>query len=229
MIEPVGNRIGDVATATAGFRDEYYGLIGAVVERGDSTTAMPRLVTSGLIDVLACRWGTRPARFARVHYVAPVVDADKVEGRVGVWVRARLCPKLLIATQTKVIEVVVDEVGDLVPSTPVIAVHADESQLWLLAAALTAPCVSAHALGQVAGAALGADAIKLAARQVLALPLPGDRVLWERGATLAKLAQCAADAERRELLDELGHTMDAAYGIADPAVFTWWARRRGDD
>ena len=222
-------QVGDIATATAGFRDEYYGLVGAVVERGDSIAATPRLVTSGLIDVLACHWGTRPARFARVRYVAPVVDVDKVEGRVGVWVRARLRPKLLVATQTKVIEVVVDEVGDLVPSTPVIAVHADESQLWLLAAALTAPCVSAYALAQVAGAALGADAIKLAARQVLALPLPGDRALWERGATLAKLAQHAADDERRHLLDELGHTMDAAFGITDPAVFAWWAQRRGRD
>lgn len=217
----------DIATATAGFRDEYYGLVGAIVEQTDAVVTAPRLVTCGLIDVLACRWGRRPARFARVRYVAPVVVADKLEGRVGAWVRAQLRPKLLVATQTKVIEVVVDELGDLVPSTPVIAVHAEPSQLWLLAAALTAPCVSAHALAQVAGAALGGDAIKLAARQVLALPLPRDRGLWERGATLAKLAQYAADDDRPELLDELGHTMDAAYGITDPAVFAWWARQRG--
>ncbi len=225
--------VGDRATATAGFRDEYYGLVGAVFDHvhdvSDATEPprVARLVTCGLIDVLANRWGSRPATFARTKYVAPAVDVDKLEGRVAAWVAAQLVPKLLVATQTKVIEVVVDETGDLVPSTPVIAVHAPVAELWRLAAALSAPCVSAHALGRVAGAALAADAIKLAARQVLELPLPVDHEAWERGAVLAREVQHAEGPERERLLDDLGATMDLAYGCVDRSVFAWWAARRG--
>jgi hypothetical protein len=220
--------VGDQATATAGFRDEYYGLVDAVVEHDD--VAAPghaaRLVTCGLIDVLGHRWGTRTVTFARTKYAAPWVDVTRLDGRVGAWVRAQLVPKLLVATQTKVIEVVVDERGDLVPSTPVIAVHAPADRLWHLAAALSAPCVSAHAMHRVAGAALAADALKLAARQVLALPLPTDQAAWDEGAALAQQVQHAGGAERDDLLDQLGLTMDRAYACDDPAVFAWWAARR---
>ena len=225
--------VGDRATATAGFRDEYYGLVGAVydhVHDDQGATESPRvarLVTCGLIDVLANRWGSRPATFARTKYAAPAVDVRKLEGRVAAWVGMQLVPQLLVATQTKVIEVVVDETGDLVPSTPVIAVHAPMVELWRLAAALSAPCVSAYALGRVAGAALAADAIKLAARQVLELPLPVDHEAWERGAVLAREVQHADGPERERLPDELGATMDLAYVCADRSVFAWWAARRG--
>lgn len=220
-------RVGDVATATAGFRDEYYGLVGAVSERrtGDSR---PRLITCGLIDLLACNWGVRPAKFAKASYLEPVVDLDVLEGRVHRWVVAQLVPKVLVATQTKVIEVVVDECGDLIPSTPVVAVHAPQSELWMIAAALSAPCVSALALERVAGAALGTNAIKLAARQVLDLPLPVDETAWVAGAALARAAQQTADpAVRAGLLDRLGATMNTAYGCDEPAVLRWWTERRG--
>ena len=226
--------IGDRATATAGFRDEYYGLVGAVFEHDPERTGevstttgrVARLVTCGLIEVLANQWGARPATFARTKYLAPMVDVGRLEGRVAAWVGAQLVPKLLVATQTKVIEVVVDETGELVPSTPVIAVHAPVDDLWRLAAALSAPCLSAHALGRVAGAALSADAIKLAARQVLELPLPDDHEAWERGADLARKAHHAEGATRERYLDALGATMDFAYGCTDPSVFAWWAARR---
>jgi hypothetical protein len=230
QVHLAGNdKVGHIATATAGFRDEYYGLVGAVLEASGASTSADRtarLVTCGLIDVLANRWGSRPATFAHVKYAAPVVDVARLEGRVAAWVDAQLVPKLLVATQTKVLEVVVDETGHLVPSTPVIAVHAPREMLWHLAAALSAPCVSAHALGRVAGAALAADAIKLAARQVLELPLPQDHEAWDRGAVLARAAQHAGGGERERLLDALGTTMDQAYGCDDRSVFAWWAARR---
>ncbi len=243
-------RLGDVATATAGFRDEYYGLVGAVHElvEPDPTVAVgaanpatverdatptertgrqpARLVTCGLIDPLGCGWGARPATFARRRFAAPVIDLTALGGRVAAWARAQLVPKVLVATQSKVIEVWVDVDGRFVPLTPLIAVHAPPDRLWHLAAALSAPCVSAHAFTRVAGLALGAHAIKLAARQVLDLPLPADQVGWARGARLAEAAQRADPAERPSLLDELGATMDAAYGCADPEVLAWWRSRR---
>jgi hypothetical protein len=222
-------RVGDLATATAGFRDEYYGLVGAVHEAGEiEDRDTMRLVTCGLIDALECHWGRgRTARFARHAYHAPAVDLAALEGRVATWAAAQRVPKLLLATQTKVIEVCVDETGMLLPSTPVIAVHAPAAQLWHLAAALSAPCLSAHALSRVAGAALSAQAIKLAARQVLELPLPVDDAAWAEGAALARQAHGAAGAERQHLLDRLGTVMDRAYAVDDPAVLAWWAARRG--
>ena len=42
-------RLADIATATAGFRDEYYGLRPAVLDEPDGD--LPLLVTSGLVDV----------------------------------------------------------------------------------------------------------------------------------------------------------------------------------
>ena len=56
-----GAVLGDLAAATAGFRDEFYGIAAAV---GDGVDG-PKLVTSGLIDPGVCRWGERP-------YVSPV-------------------------------------------------------------------------------------------------------------------------------------------------------------
>src|SRR5207253_8173936 len=46
---------GDVAAFGANFRDEYYGMVGAVRDDADG----PPLVTSGLIDPGACAWGHR--------------------------------------------------------------------------------------------------------------------------------------------------------------------------
>lgn len=226
---PAGPRLGDLVTATAGFRDEYYGLVGAVHEapelHGRDTV---RLVTSGLVDVLGCGWGARPARFARTRYAAPAVDVAALDGRVRTWADAMRVPKLLLATQTKVLEAFVDDTGEHLPCTPVIAVHAPPAELWRVAAVLAAPCISAHALAHVAGAALGTQAIKLAARQVLELPLPVDAAAWAEGAALAAAAQGAGPGpERAALLDELGAVMDRAFGCDDPAVLAWWTARRG--
>ena len=46
---PGGATLGDIATATAGFRDEYYGLRPSSSDEADGD--LPLLVTSGLIDV----------------------------------------------------------------------------------------------------------------------------------------------------------------------------------
>ena len=67
-----GRTLGDVATFTADFRDQYYGLVGAV---GDDVDGPP-LVTSGLIDPGVCHWGSRPVRFAHHRYDAPRVDLE---------------------------------------------------------------------------------------------------------------------------------------------------------
>ncbi|HEV8299138.1 MAG TPA: N-6 DNA methylase [Acidimicrobiales bacterium] len=220
-------RIGDLATATAGFRDQFYGLIGAVVDADDADTDLPRLVTSGLIDVLRCTWGQRAARFAGQRYERPVVRLEATTDTAGAWVRAQLRPKLMVATQTRVLEVAVDEVGVAVPSTPVIAVHPHEpSRLWHLAAALSAPPVTAYALTLAAGAALSTNAVKLAARQVLDLPLPSTGTAWDQGAAIARTVAGDTNTHLRHArLAELGAVMCEAYGVDPDPVLAWWLGR----
>ena len=60
-------RLGDLASATAGFRQHFYGVIPFVGDDRDG----PALVTSGLIDAGRCAWGERPARFAKQTFEAP--------------------------------------------------------------------------------------------------------------------------------------------------------------
>jgi hypothetical protein len=129
-------------------------------------------------------------------------------------VAQRLVPKVVVATQTKVIEAAVDGEGAWVPSTPVISVHTDVDHLWQVAALLSAPGVSAWALRHHAGAALNPDAIKLSARQVLDVPLPADEASWYEAAT-ALSAGCIQDA---------GRAMSRAFGTGED-VFEWWRAR----
>jgi hypothetical protein len=213
--------VGDIATATAGFRDQFYGLAPFVVDRreGDGHR-YPKLVTSGLLDPAHCRWGDRPVRFAGKPWQAPRVDRAGLAAenpRLAAWVDARLVPKVVLATQTKVLEAAVDPDGTWVPSVPVIAVHAAGERLWALAAVLLAPPISAWALTGFRGAALSSDAIKLSARQVMAIPLPSDGVAWAAAAELLRHGG-------RDALREAGVLMNRAYG-APPEVLAWWEAR----
>ncbi|MDP7549896.1 MAG: N-6 DNA methylase [Acidimicrobiales bacterium] len=218
-------RVCDVAATTAGFRQHYYGLVPAVREhRGESDKAA-RLVTTGLVDPLRCHWSQREARFARRVWIAPVVDTDLVSAEdpvVGAWIEARLCPKLLVATQTRVMEVVVDLDGDMVPVTPLVIVEPDEDDLWRLAAALSAPPVSALAAGQTLGAARASDRIKLSAGQVGEMPLPADSGAWSEGAALARRLWESPGSGGPEAWLAFGSVMCEAYGVANTAILEWW-------
>src|SRR5205823_2389036 len=118
-------------------------------------------------------------------------------------------------TQTKVLEPAVDRAGSWVPSTPVIAVHCEPGLVARVAAVLVAPPVSAWAASVSAGTALAAGAIKLSARQVLAIPLPTDEAAWAEAAR----ALDAGDVQTA------GRRMNDAYG-AGSDVLVWWAARQ---
>jgi hypothetical protein len=204
--------LGTITTATAGFRDEYYGLSAAVIDEPDGD--LPLLITSGLVDVGRVLWGARSTRFAGRRLAHPRVDPSLVATPVQRWVRQRLVPKVVVATQTKVVEAAVDVEGAWVPSTPVISVHTDAADLWRVAAVLTAPAVSAWALRHHAGAALNPGAIKLSAGQVLQVPLPTSDSAWQQGAK-ALAAGRIVDA---------GDAMSRAYDSGDQ-VLEWWRSR----
>ncbi|MGI8663967.1 MAG: HsdM family class I SAM-dependent methyltransferase [Acidimicrobiales bacterium] len=209
--------IGAIATATAGFRDEFYGLAPHLVdERAANEATHPKLVTAGLVEPGRLVWGERQVRVAGRRYDAPRVELASLErggsARLLRWVRARIVPKVLVATQTRVIEAAADVAGTTVPSTPVISVEGCDP--WLVAAALTAPPVTAWAATYHAGKARNAGAIKLAARDVLDVALPGDAARWREGASLLAAGQLLAAAE----------VLNAAHG-GDEEVLRWWARR----
>ncbi|MDN5744862.1 MAG: N-6 DNA methylase, partial [Nocardioidaceae bacterium] len=160
--------IGELASCTADFRDQYYGLRPFVGER--LPEAVP-LITTGLIDPAACRWGRASTRFARQTYQAPSVDraALLADPRLGPWASKRLVPKILVAGQGRVIEAVVDERGEWLPSVPVVSVvPGDRGDLWRILAVLLAPPVAAHAATRYLGTGLSPRSVKVSARQLAA-------------------------------------------------------------
>ncbi|HWJ10629.1 MAG TPA: N-6 DNA methylase [Nocardioides sp.] len=219
--------VGDLATCTADFRDQYYGLVPFV---RDDPTGTP-LVTSGLIDPAELRWGHATTRFARRQYDAPSVDLAALcaDGALSGWAAARLVPKLLVAAQGRVVEAVVDEAGAWLPSVPVLSVVPHEpADLWRLLAVTLAPPVVAHAAARYLGTGLTPGSVKVSARQLAALPLPPDRDAWAEGARLAEAAQAAPAAGRGELLAATGRVMAGAYGADAALVDWWWERVRRD-
>lgn len=223
--------LGDLASATAGFRDQFYGFVPFVTEADDAPAGaeVAPLVTVGMIDVLESGWGSRDSRFAKRSFRAPVVDLDALarqDPRLAGWTAERLRPKLLVATQTRVVEVWVDDDGRAVPATPVVAVEPrddDPASRWLLAAALTAPAISAHLLGAGFGTALALNSLKVSARDLLAIPLPGDAVGWAEAAEI--LRSSAPLRPGKAELARFARIIDAAYGVHDSELVGWWLQR----
>lgn len=220
-------RLGQLVTATAGFRDEYYGLVEACREwHGSDADAPNRLVTVGSLDPLSTSWGVEPCRFGGRRWLRPTIDLDALAPKVRRWVDQRAQPKVVLATQSRLLEPVVDRDGDLVPATPLVSLSAAADDLDRVAAVLLAPPVLAWAWQRWFGSALSVDAVKLAARQVLELPLPPDREAWEEAAGLVATADGLDPAGAAAVAAEVGELMNQAYGAGDE-VLDWWRARGG--
>jgi hypothetical protein len=215
--------LGSMATAVAGFRQHYYGLVGHVREAGRGRPAAP-LVTSGLLEVGACAWGRRPVRFAGTEWRRPAVDRRAVrrdDPDVGAWLEQLRRPKVLVASQTKVVEAAVDRDGSWVPCTPVVSVlPRRKADLDLVAAALCAPPAAAWAVGRAAGTGLSPGAIRMSTDLALAVPLPRDRARWRQAARALATGDLEAFAEHATA----AHRLPRAH--AD-AVLDWWRRETG--
>lgn len=227
---PAGATLGERATVIAGFRDQYYGLVDAVREHvpGDPTEAVAPLVTSGALDWAANRWGERPARYAKRRWHAPVVDLGRL-ATAGTpvarrWVERTRAPKLVVATQTRVVEAAVDVDGTWVPSVPALAVvPAAAGDLWRLAAAVLSPAATAWLVRRAPGTALDRGAIKVAGPDLTALPLPSGLGAWEAAAVALQAFTVRPQAG---LLDDYLDAIGRAYGT--PATLSgWWRRRAG--
>ncbi|MFP3902068.1 MAG: hypothetical protein ACLFXM_14540, partial [Acidimicrobiia bacterium] len=252
-------RLDDRAQVIAGFRDEYYGMTDVVREAtnherhvlaggpGDAgDLAASALVTSGAIGWSATTWATVPVRYARRRWAAPVVDLDAAAGHgsraARRWIARTTGPKVLVASQTRVLEAVVDGSGRWVPSVPVVAlVPREPDDVWLVAAAVLAPAATAWLARCSPGTALARDAIRVAAPDLAALPLPGDPGAWREAADLLRrLSGCspsggattgpaAAGPGRgeRSLFGRFVEAAAAAYGLGPEGdtVVRWWHGR----
>lgn len=226
--------LGALVETAAGFRDEYYGLVGHVVEAPAGSTPdsadwpahLAPLVTSGLIDAGGSAWGRRSTRFAKTRFDRPAVDRATLAaagGRAARWVEACARPKVVVATQTRVGEATVDATGSCVASTPTVVAFAAPDQLWRVAAVVCSPVGSVAALALTAGSGRAATAIKHTTGTVAGLPVPVDDAAWTDGAA----ALAAGDR------DHFAAAMARAYAVADPdglhrwweAAVPWWADR----
>lgn len=222
--------VGDLALVTAGFRQHFYGLADAVSE-SSGVPNEARLVTSGAIDPLRPLWGQKTVRFGGAAWSSPVVDLTGIsEPSVREWFGARMVPKVLVASQTRVIEAVVDVGGTALPSVPVLSVEpGDAADLWRLAAVLTCPVISAWLATRSAGTGLGHTAFRVRARELASAPLPSGRASWDQGARAAEAAQRAAEHRDASTyaseLRALANAMNSAYEVADDGVIDWWLSR----
>jgi hypothetical protein len=139
-----------------------------------------------------------------------------------------MVPKVVVATQSRVVEAAVDRDGAWIPSTPVISLTAPADRLDHVAAALLAPPATVWALRRFAGAALATGAVKLAARQVLELPLPEPGDDWDAAARLVAELPAIEDAEERiAVLVAAGERMVAAHRLdrRGDKLLEWWVAR----
>ena len=225
VVEPRSGCLGDVCDVTADFRDQYYGLVGHVHDETDPDEDSMRLVTTGLIDPFTCSWGAHGTRFARSAYSHPVVRPADLPAPMREWAETRAVPKVLVATQTRVLEAVADSVGGLLPSVPVLTIVPNDSgDLWRVLAMVMSPVTSVIAARRHLGAGLSSDALKMAASDIAALPLPVDDDSWNHGALLAERLQAG---ESRDLAT-FGLVMCRAHGLGGrdaERIMEWWIPR----
>lgn len=221
--------LGDRARVAADFRDQYYGLLDALVEV-DRSTPLPAgvvpLVTTAHIDPGTCRWGDRPVRYGKRRWSAPAVDLSALDDDMRSWAATRTVPKVLVATQTKVIEAVADTTGRWLPAVPVISVtprHHEIDEVDVIdaiAAVLTSPVPSAHIARWAAGTGLAPGVVRISARHLSELPWPG-------GSLVAAVA-----ALRSGDVDRCAELVSIAYGVPVDErnrLLSWWlatVRRR---
>lgn len=229
-------RVGDLARCTAGFREEFYSLAAAAVESQGSgpepdSGESHRLVTVGMIDPGVLRWGVGSWRLGGGRFTAPMASAQALAGvsaRVGAWSTARAVPKVMVASQTKVLEAVVDRRGEYVPVTPVVSVEpSGDCSPVALAAMLSAPCNSARLATRAAGTGRNSTALRVGASAVVELAVSSDPHVWRSAELLwgsfEELAR--ATASPGEWFD-MGAELDRLLGVEpDAPAISWWVER----
>lgn len=231
--EASGGTIGEMCEVTAGFRDEYYAVAAALEEgaAGDEE-AVDRapVVTTAMIDPAWIGWGEGLVRIAGGRWRRPVVrlaGEDAALRKVG---EGAGRAKLVVATQTRVLEVGADPGGRFVPLTPLITVAPRRSeQLWAVAAALSSPVATAWVAARAFGTARSLGAIKPSAALLREMPVWGGVEAYTgAGECFRRAAEAESEMERRRWLVESAEEACRAAGCGDGetrGLMEWWVSR----
>jgi hypothetical protein len=239
-------KVGDLARCTAGFRDEFYALASVAYESpvdepstcepvgaevGEAGSDAYRLVTSGMIDPGTLRWGAGSWKLAGRSFGAPLADPGQLEEsspKVSRWSVARAVPKVLVASQTKVLEAAIDRYGRYLPVTPVVSVEpTGECSPAALAAMLSAPSNSARLATGAAGTGRSPTALRVGASAVTGLVVSAEPRVWSVAEELWGVFETAArvSATPGEWY-EIGVELDGLLGPeVDERAVTWWVER----
>jgi len=214
----------DQASVTADFRDAYYWLAERVEEAG-LEDSRPKLATVGLIDPFCFMHGAVDTRFAKQKFERPVIQIeDDPPPKFTKWLDQKLQPKLLVATQTRIVECYADTKGELLPSTPLLSVAPmEETQLWHLMAAVASPAASAWLASVAAGTGLSQATMRIRASLLADLPLPLPSESWDEGAYLARKMQ--EEQAYEDVSIRFGEVMNQAYDTASEELLSWWISR----
>jgi hypothetical protein len=222
--------LAEVADVTAGFRDEYYAVARRVREVEGLGGTVRGVVTVGLVEPGRAEWGARSARIGGCLWARPGVEADPSDGVLERVLARQAHPKLIVATQSRVLEVAPDEAGRFVATTPCIVVTPrDPEDLWRLGAWLASPQVSALVAARSFGAARSLGAIKPSASLLRSLPAPEPAPAWEEAGRLFREAVGADSVgDRAALLCECAACGLRAGGFGpreSEALLAWWRGR----
>ncbi len=246
-IDPTFPTLGSWLDATADFRDMYYALRDVLIEVPENQTwdrethSYTRVLTSGLVDVARSRWGVSLARIHGKAWQRPGLSlrAASASAFLAKMLPIRCVPKIIVATQTRVIEAVVDADGGWLPTTPMITVTRKASDiaselipdLWTIAAALASPIATLVAARRTFGTAMTPTAIKLAAREIATLPRPHDIESLTQATHAFKAASLAdSPTSYSDALRVFAGAAIDSYGLdAKPRsrVLAWWLARAG--
>lgn len=226
-------RLGDVAQFSAGFRDEYYAMAELAQEAasgGDAESPVvpegfAALVSSGLIDPAECAWGRQPMRFAKRRWQAPVVRLGDLsdERATSRWAWRQLVPKVLVASQTRVIEAAPDGAGQAIGLTPVIAGIPNEISLAHLLAVLCSPVSTLRVAQTMAGSGMGRAGVRVSAKVLADLDLPVRQGPWDDAAGLLESGCRLGASIADDTLTRVRQLMIAAADFDDPdGVRSWF-------
>ena len=223
--------IGDIAIATADFRDQYYGLQPAMMEcDGTPPEGVAPIATTGLIDPGVCHWHDRDTRLFKRRWRRPAVRLADLSPRMQTWAESRLKPKVMLPTQTRVLEPFLDQDGAWLPSVPIISItSASGGMLERIAALLASPIAALLALHWHLGTARSPHAIKLAARDVHSIPTPAHDDRWDQAAAhFARAQGCSEQQERLDAMKDAASAIHRAFDIPPEVsndLIEWWLDR----
>jgi hypothetical protein len=216
---------------SADYRDQYYGLVGAVYDASPECPANPAdpvLITTGLIDPLTIAWGETTTKFNKMTYQAPRVALSKLTPEMARWATSRLRPKLMVATQGRMLEVAIDRDGRMLPCVPVICVFpmaGSPVTLEALAAILLSPAAFEYLRLTKLGSGLGSGAIKVSAADLRQLPVPAGLEEVTRAAELLPRLREVEQREQFRILMNHAFEVESALGDAwDETLLYYFGR-----